>query len=124
MAHFAKLDETNIVIDVIKVHNNELMDNGVESEAKGIEFLVGWSGGYTNWKQTSYEAEVTGFRKNYASKGFLYDPLRNAFIAPKPFGSWVLDEETCRWKAPISYPLDGLMYNWDEPSLSWIEIAP
>lgn len=117
MAHFAQLDENNVVTQVIVVHNNELMDNGVESEAKGIEFLVNWSGGYTNWKQTSYNGNM---RKNYAGVGYTYDAQRDAFIAPQPYPSWTLDEATCRWNPPVPYPNDGQVYAWDEATTSWI----
>lgn len=119
MAHFAKLDENNVVVEVIVVHNNELLDeNGQESEQKGIEFLTAWSNGYTNWKQTSYNNK---FRKNYAGVDYTYDAVRDAFIPVKPFQSWVLNEDTCRWQAPISYPTDGKLYKWDESTLSWKE---
>jgi hypothetical protein len=92
MAHFAKLDN-NTVTEVIVVHNNELLDNGVESEAKGIAFCQSLFGG--NWIQTSYNGNI---RKNYAGIGYTYDSTRDAFIAPKPTeGDWELDEETCRW---------------------------
>ena len=94
MAYFAKLDENNVVLEVHVVHNNELLVDGVESEAKGVEFLVNWSGGYTLWKQTSYNATI---RKNVAGIGFTYDPIRDAFIPPKPSDDFVLDEQTCRW---------------------------
>jgi hypothetical protein len=98
MAHFAKLDENNVVIDVIVIHNNELLDeSGNEIEAKGIEFLTTWSSGYTNWKQTSYNGS---FRKNYATIGGTYDPSRDAFIAPKYDPSWVLNEDICQWESP------------------------
>ena len=117
MAHFAKLDETNTVLEVLCVHNNELLVDGVESEAKGIEFLTSWSGGYTNWKQTSYSGKI---RKNYAGSGFAYDPSRDAFIPPKPWPSWLLDEQSCRWNAPVAYPNDGNKYRWDEPNLAWV----
>lgn len=117
MAHFAQLDENNVVTQVIVVHNNELMDNGMESEAKGIEFLVNWSGGYTNWKQTSYNGNM---RKNYAGVGYTYDAQRDAFIAPQPYPSWTLDEATCRWNPPVPYPNDGQVYAWDEATTSWI----
>jgi hypothetical protein len=94
MAHFAQLDETNIVTKVIVVHNNELLDNGVESEAKGITFCQSLLGG--TWVQTSYNGNI---RKNYASVGYIYDPVRNAFIAPKPeLGEWILNEDTCQWE--------------------------
>jgi len=98
MAHFAKLDDNNLVLEIHSVHNNELLDeNGNESEARGLEFLIAWSGGYTNWKQTSYNAN---FRKNYARIGGTYDPVRDAFIDPKESSDWILDEETCRWIVP------------------------
>lgn len=95
MAHFAKLDENNNVLEVHVVHNNELLDeNGVEQEQKGIDFLVAWSGGYPHWKQTSYNGN---FRKNYCGPNWTYDPVRDAFIPPKPTDDAVLDEATCQW---------------------------
>ena len=117
MAHFAKLDDTNTVLEVLVVHNNELLVNGIESEEKGIEFLTVWSGGYTNWKQTSYNEKI---RKNYAGSGFTFDPIRDAFIPPKPYASWLLDEQSCRWFAPVAYPNDGNKYQWDESTLAWV----
>ena len=94
MAHFAELDATNTVTQVIVVHNNELLDNGVESEAKGVAFCQSLFGG--NWVQTSYNASI---RKNYAGIGCTYDPVRDAFIPPKPEeGEWVLNEDTCIWE--------------------------
>jgi hypothetical protein len=93
MAHFAKLDENNVVTTVVVVHNNELLVDGVESEAKGVEFLVGLFGD-SNWKQTSYNATI---RKNAAGIGYTYDPNKDAFIPPKPEGNYVLDEQTCQW---------------------------
>lgn len=116
MAHFAKLDDNNVVLEVHCVHNNELLVDGVESEAKGIEFLVSWSGGCTNWKQTSYNGNI---RKNYAGIGYVYDDERDAFISPRPFTSWLLDEHTCQWNPPIPYPNDGNPYAWDESTLTW-----
>jgi hypothetical protein len=94
MAHFAELDENNIVKQVIVVHNNELLVDGVESETKGIEFCQSLFGG--NWIQTSYNAT---FRKNYAGINFTYDPIRDAFIPSKVncHAEELLDEETCRW---------------------------
>ena len=116
MAHFAKLDDTNTVLEVLCINNNELLVNGIEKESKGIEFLINWSGGYTNWKQTSYNATI---RKNYAGIGFTYDATRDAFIPPKPFPSWLLNEASCQWAAPVAYPNDGKMYQWDESTLAW-----
>lgn len=119
MAHFAQLDENNIVIQVIVVNNNELLDeNNVEQESKGIAFCQSLLGG--NWKQTSYNGNM---RKNYAGIGFTYDESRDAFISQKPFNSWILNEDTCRWEAPTPMPTDGKMYRWDEDTLSWIEVV-
>ena len=114
MAHFAQLDG-NTVTQVIVVANSELMDNGAESEAKGIAFCQSLFGG--KWKQTSFNGN---FRKNYAGIGYTYDAERDAFIAPQPFASWVLND-ACRWEAPISMPTDGKVYGWDENSQSWVE---
>lgn len=120
MAHFAKLDQSNTVVEVLVVHNNELLDeNGTEQESKGINFLKTLFGSEFEWKQTSYNANI---RKNYAGIGYSYDEQRDAFIPPQPFASWVLDENTCQWKAPVSKPDDQKFYQWDEPSLSWIEL--
>jgi len=125
MAHFAELDETNIVTRVIVVHNNELLDNGTESEIKGITLCQSLFGG--TWVQTSYNtyggAHKLGgvpLRKNYAGKGDTYDSVRDAFISPKPFPSWLLNETTGQWKAPIEMPVvAGKSYKWDEPTLAW-----
>lgn len=114
MAHFVKLDDNNIVIDV-NVVNNNVLDLSNE-EASGIEFLTAWSGGYSNWKQTSYNGNI---RKQYAGIGYSYDPVADVFIAPKPFPSWVLDNNH-DWQPPTPKP-EGL-YSWDESTLSWIEI--
>jgi hypothetical protein len=92
MAHFAKLDENNTVLEVIVVNNNSL--DPLNEEISGITFLTELLG-YSNWKQTSYNA-IT--RKNYAGIGMIYDETRDAFIAPKPEGDWVLNEETCKWE--------------------------
>jgi hypothetical protein len=93
MAHFAKLDENNVVTTVVVVHNNELLVDGVESETKGVEFLISLFGD-SNWKQTSFNATI---RKNAAGIGYTYDPNRDAFIPPKLDGNYVLDEQTCQW---------------------------
>lgn len=121
MAHFAQIDENNLVTQVIVVSNQELTDaNGQESEALGIAFCQTLFPG-TQWRQTSYNAT---FRKNYAGVGYTYDAGRDAFIAPKPFDSWILDEATCQWSAPTPYPTDGKSYVWDESSQTWIETQP
>jgi hypothetical protein len=120
MAHFAKLDQNNVVTDVIVVNNIDLLTaDGSESEMMGVAFLIRWSGGYSNWKQTSYNGNI---RKNYAGVGYTYDAQRDAFIPPQSFPSWVLNEETCLWDAPVAMPTDGQLYNWDEETLSWVVI--
>ena len=121
MAHFAKLNDQEIVIDV-NVVNNETINNlpFPESEPVGVAFLTDWSGGYSNWKQTSYNAN---FRKNYAGIGYTYDATLDAFIAPKPFPSWLLDTNTCQWQAPIPYPTDGKIYYWNEETQQWVEFT-
>jgi hypothetical protein len=120
MAHFAQLDSSNLVTQVIVVHNNECQINGVESEEAGIAFCKSLFGQDTRWVQTSYNGNI---RKNYAGVGFTYDAGRDAFIPIKPYASWVLNESTCRWDAPIPMPQDGKFYAWDEPTLSWVEIS-
>ena len=118
MAHFAKLNENSIVTEIIVVNNNEILDNGLESESKGIAFCQLLFGG--NWKQTSYNGKI---RKNFAGIGFTYDSTRDAFVAPKPFNSWVLDEATCQWQAPTPKPVvEGKSYYWSEDDLSWREV--
>jgi hypothetical protein len=118
MAHFAKLDDNNVVLEVHCVHNNELLVDGIESEVKGIEFLIAWSGGYTNWKQTSYNGNI---RKNYAGIGYTYRSDIDAFTAPQPYASWTLNEDA-QWQAPTAMPTNDKMYSWDEATTSWIEI--
>lgn len=117
MAHFAQLDLNNVVTQVIVVHNNELLDNGVEKESKGIAFCQSLFGGV--WKQTSYNGTM---RKNFAGIGSTYDVGRDAFIPPKPYESWVIDEATCRWTAPVAMPTDGKAYSWDESTFNWVEV--
>lgn len=111
MAHYAFLDENNIVTEVIVGRNEDEVVDGISD----------WEAYYGEFRgqtcvRTSYNGNI---RKNYAGVGFTYDAERDAFIAPKPFESWVLDEETCRWEAPIAYPTDGLIYTWDEEAGDW-----
>jgi hypothetical protein len=121
MAHYAFLDENNIVTDVIV---------GKDEGEDGVD----WEAHYGNFrgqtcKRTSYNthggvhsSSGTPLRKNYAGIDYTYDAGRDAFIPPKPFASWLLDEATCLWNAPVLYPNDGNFYTWDEDSLSWIKI--
>jgi hypothetical protein len=117
MAHFAKIDENNIVIQVIVVDNSDILDEGGnESEAIGVQFCKDLLGG--NWVQTSYNAN---FRKNYAGVGDTYDSTRNAFIEPSPYPSWILNETTCRYEPPVARPEEDVPYRWDEDTTSWIK---
>ena len=121
MAHFAQLDDNNFVLQVIVVHNNELLDeNGNESETVGITFCKSILGEATRWKQTSYNGKT---RKNYAGIGYKYDSQRDAFIPPQPFASWTLNEETCLWNAPTPMPTEGGPFTWNEETLSWIAVT-
>jgi len=119
MASFAKIGLNNKVIEVHSLHNNELKDsNGVEQENIGIDFLTKLTG-WAVWRQTSYNNNI---RKNYAGIGYTYDEDRDAFIEPKPFNSWVLNETTCQWDPPVAHPNDGKRYQWNDDSESWVLI--
>ena len=125
MAHFSKLGTGNIVERVEVVSNDIATD-----EQTGVDFLNNLYGTRDTWKQTSYNTRGgvhllggTPFRKNYGGIGFTYDQTKDAFIPPKPFDSWTLNETTCIWEAPVDYPSDGKDYEWDESSTSWKEIT-
>ena len=126
MATFAKIGLNNKVIAVHSVVNEVLHDsNGVEQEVLGVEFLTNLHG-WAIWKQTSYNTSGgvhssggTPLRKNHAGIGFTYDEDRDAFIPPKPFASWILNETTCRWEAPVALPDTENRYNWNETNQTW-----
>jgi hypothetical protein len=111
MAHFAKLGVGNIIERVEVVSNDIATD-----EQTGVDFLNNLYGTRDTWKQTSYNGNI---RKNFAGIGYKYDQTRDAFIPPKPFNSWVLDEDTCLWEAPVAYPDDGQAYTWNETDQQW-----
>ena len=120
MASFAKIGLNSKVIEVLSVHNDVLKDaDNVEQEAIGVDFLTKLTG-WAIWKQTSYNNNI---RKNFASIGYEYDEARDAFIAPKSYPSWTLDEGTCRWIPPVAFPDDGKAYNWNEGTQAWDEIV-
>ena len=129
MAHFAKLDN-NIVLAVHALDNHVTADSeGVEDENIGVAYLTKIHK-HSNWKQTSYntiggvhQLGGTPFRKNFAGIGYTYDAVKDAFIPPKPYSSWTLNEDTCRWEAPVAYPDDGKRYNWNVSIKSWDEIV-
>lgn len=117
MAHFAELDENNVVTRVIVVGNADTSDaNGVEKEHIGAAFCERLLGG--TWKQTSYNGNM---RKRYAGIGFTYNEALDAFVPPKPFASWTLNNTTADWEAPVAMPTDGKVYVWNESTLSWDE---
>ena len=130
MASFAKIGLNNKVIEVLSVVNEVLHDsNGVEQESIGIDFLTKLTG-YPLWKQTSYNTQGgvhnnngTPFRKNHAGIGYTYDEDRDAFIPKKPFNSWILNESTCLWNAPVAMPTEELeenqYYSWNESIINW-----
>jgi hypothetical protein len=118
MAHFAQLNQNNIVSQVIVVNNDDCVnEQGQEDEEVGIFFCKSLFGASTRWRQTSYSGSI---RKNFAGVGFVYDVQRDAFIAPKPYPSWVLDDTTCQWVAPVPAPENGA-FVWDEDAQTWIE---
>jgi len=119
MAHFAKIDSNNIVVRVHVLNNAVLMKDGEENEQQGVEFLQNLHNNNDTYIQTSYN---NNFRKNYAGRGYSYDEEKNAFIPPKLYPSMILNEETCRWEYPTPHPDDDKRYDWDEGTVSWIEI--
>jgi len=132
MASFAKLDNNNIVLRVESVVNEVIKDsNGVEQESIGIQFLKTlYNEPNAIWKQTSYNTNSgvhslggIPFRKNHAGIGMTYDEIRDAFIPQKPYNSWILNEQTCLWDAPVARPDDNNRYNWNEETLSWVLIS-
>ena len=119
MAYFAEIDKNNVVLRVVAVNNKDTSTtDGTEIESIGIAFCKSLLGSDTNWKQTSYNANI---RKNYAGIGYTYDATRDAFIPPKPYASWLLNEDTCVWESPVPYPNDGNYYVWDEATTNWVE---
>jgi hypothetical protein len=122
MAHFAEIDENGVVLRVLVVDNAQ--------EADGQNFLANTLGLGGTWLKTSYNTQGgvhlnggTPFRKNYAGIGFTYDSVRDAFIPPKPYASWILNEESCIWEAPVAYPTDGARYTWNEETTSWDSVS-
>jgi hypothetical protein len=126
MASFAKIGLNNKIIEVLSVNNEVLKDsNGIEQESIGIDFLTKLTG-YPVWKQTSYNThggvhDFGGipFRKNHAGIGMTYDEDRDAFIPKKPYNSWILNEQTCQWEAPVVRPNDNNIYSWNESIKTW-----
>jgi hypothetical protein len=117
MAHFAKLDENNTVLTVNVVNNNVLDPNN--EEESGIAFLTEWSGGYSNWKQTSYNSNIRGV---YAGIGYSYNEEEDIFVTPQPYQSWIRNGSF--WEPPVAMPEDGNLYTWNEEDQAWVEFVP
>ena len=138
MASFVKLNNDNFVIQGVALVNEIFTVNNIEIEQIGIDFINNLYKTNDVWKKTSYNTrggvhyqadnntpsqdQSKAFRKNYAGIGYYYDSIRDAFIPPKPFPSWTLNEDSCLWQSPIPYPNDGKQYYWDEEITSWVEI--
>jgi len=120
MAHYAKIGSGNIVTKVHVLNNRILLKDEVESEQQGVEFLQNLFGSRDTYIQTSYNNNI---RKNYAGVGYSYDEARDAFIPPKPYPSWLLNEDTCLWDPPVAFPDDGKAYDWNEGTQAWDEIV-
>jgi len=124
MAHYAFLDENNIVTEVITGVDEDIIQTDLDGSQVGgsSESWETWYGNFRGQvcKRTSYSGN---YRKNYAGIGYTYDEDRDAFIPPKPFASWVLDEDTCWWIPPVPMPEDGKMYTWNEEELKWEEVV-
>jgi hypothetical protein len=117
MSYFAKLGTGNIVEQVISINNSVITDaNGVEQEQLGVDFINKLYNTRDVWKQTSYNNNI---RKNFAGIGYQYDQQRDAFISPKLYNSWILNENICQWEAPVAYPTDGKKYTWNESLVNW-----
>lgn len=123
MAHFAEIDENNVVVNIIVIEQ-EVLDTGIFGNPDNfIQTSYNTHGGIHYNPETGEPDGGVALRKNYASIGCTYDPVRDAFIPPKSYNSWILDENTCWWQAPIPYPDDGLDYDWDEETTSWVQVA-
>lgn len=116
MAHWAQLDENNIVIQVLVTDNND------PNQDEGYQWLIDNIGG--TWVKTSYNAAINGFRKNFAGVGYYYDVDKDAFIPPKPHKAWVLNQDKLAWFPPVEYPKDGKVYYWDNNLDSWEIFVP
>ncbi len=120
MAHFAQLDDNNIVTQVIVIANEKILLDGIENETKGIEFCKSLLGEDTRWVQTSYSGTI---RKNYAGIGYIYDPVADHFFAPQPYPSWILDVDA-QWQPPTPMPIEEeKSFIWEEETLFWKEVT-
>ena len=123
MSHFAEIDENNIVIRVIVIDQENIDTGNWGPPDTWIQTSYNTRGG-VHYSPNSYTPDGgVALRKNYAGKGYIYDKIRDAFISPKPYTSWTLNDDTCQWNAPVAYPDDGKFYTWDEENTQWEEVT-
>ena len=123
MAHFAEVDENNIVQRVIVISQGNIDSGNWGSPSSWVQTSYNTRGG-KHYDQDGAEDSGVALRKNYAGEGYTYDEIRDAFIPPKPYASWTLVESTCQWESPVAYPSDGKRYIWDEDITNWVEVVP
>jgi hypothetical protein len=122
MAHFAQIDENNRVIRVLVIDQETLDTGNWGTPSSWVQTSYNTIGG-KHYDQDRVEDSGVALRYNFAGVGYTYDADKDAFIAPKPFPSWILNEDTCDWETPVAYPDDGKMYRWDEDVTNWVEIT-
>ena len=122
MAHFAQIDENNVVLRVLVIEQDVIDTGHFGDPASWIQTSYNTRGGVHYGPDNQPDGGVA-LRKNYAGIGYIYDPVRDAFYAPQPYPSWTLDEDTCRWQPPVPFPTDGKNYAWDEATISWVEVS-
>lgn len=122
MAHFAQVDENNVVLQVLVIEQDVIDTGHFGDPASWIQTSYNTRGGVHYGPDNQPDGGVP-LRKNYAGIGYIYDPVRDAFYAPQPYPSWTLDENTCWWQPPVPFPTDGKNYAWDEATISWVEVS-
>lgn len=122
MAHFAQIDENNVVLQVLVIDQDVINTGMFGDPASWIQTSYNTRGGVHYGPDNQPDGGVA-LRKNYAGIGHIYDPVRDAFYAPQPWPSWILDENTCQWQPPVPFPTDGKNYVWDEATISWVEVS-
>ena len=122
MAHFAQVDENNVVLRVLVIEQDVIDTGHFGDPASWIQTSYNTRGGVHYGPDNQPDGGVA-LRKNYAGIGYIYDPVRDAFYAPQPYPSWTLDEDTCWWQPPVPFPTDGKNYAWDEATISWVEVS-
>ncbi len=123
MAHFAKIDENNIVTQVLVIDQETVNTGAFGDPSSFVQTSYNTRGG-VHYGEDGRPDDGIPLRKNYAGIGYIYDSVRDAFYTPQPYASWTLNEETCYWEAPTPMPTDGKFYTWDEDTTSWVEVQP